>query len=54
MLVVFPGADGSTVTIADQKSGASETIVLKSVRSAPIAVPPRRAAPAFMFNTFLA
>ena len=54
MFVITPGADGSTVTIADPKSGKTETIVLKGTKSDSVAVPPRHAAPAYIFNTFVA
>jgi len=54
MFVAYPGADGSTLTIADPKPAKSETIIVKAANGSSVAIPARRATPAFMFNSFIA
>ena len=54
MYVVYPSTDGLTVTIADVKTGKSETVPVKAGKAGPVAVPAHAFAPALMFNSFIA
>ena len=54
MFIVYPSPDGTSVVIADVKTGKSETVPVKPGKAGSTTVAKHAFAPALMFNSFIA